>query len=125
MTDNFRQTFNIIKQRNSPNEAVTIFGDKVFRQEKLFAPEPYNTLLPVLQYGNHFIYEIPDNPRFIGHNFPAFMCSCGSWAGIIGISGYKNDASPEGLVFACAHHNIIVDPKTGELWGKHADGSTD
>ena len=123
--------FNIIKHRGSPNEAYVEIplGDdvikfKAFRQEHLFAPHPYDALIPCLDYDNHFIYEIPDDPMFAKHNFPAFMCTCGSYAIIIGNDAYKTDASPEGLVWACYWRNGFVDPETHELYGKHADGST-
>ena len=116
------QTFNIIRQRGEPNEVTTIWGWKAYRQEKLFAPEPYNTLIPCLKYDNHFIYEVKDSPETRG--IPAFLCTCGANAVLVGIKTYKSDASPEGLVFACMFRNCIVDPKTGELHGHHADGST-
>jgi hypothetical protein len=125
-----RQTkFNIIRQWNSPNEVTTIWGWKAFREEKLFAPDPYNTFFPCLNYDNHFIYEIPDwrvaqDPKAYGGQITAFMCTCGAPAVLIGVDAYRNDANPEGLVFGCMFRNNRVDPETGELTGRHADGST-
>lgn len=115
------QTFNIIRQRRAPNEATTIWGWQAYRQDVLFAPDPYNTLLPCLDYRNHFIYEVEDKPEHRG--IPAFMCSCGSASVVIGVDAYKSDTSPQGLVFACLLHNCVIDPKTQELYGRHADGS--
>ena len=125
------QTFNIIKHRGTPNEAEVVIPLKngkaiqfrAFRQEHLFAPAPYNTLITCLPYDNHFIFEVPDDPMFLTENFPAFLCTCGSYAVVIGIESYKSDLSPEGLVFACYHRNGYVDPETHELYGRHADGS--
>ena len=144
------QTFNIIRQRGEPNEVTTIWGWKAFRQEKLFAPDPYNTLIPCLHYDNHFLYEIPlelsmKNPKLYGDKIPSFVCTCGGVAGVVGPGAYLHDASisdfknvnvvvtPEnlrvvkitkGFVFACLLRNCVVDPKTQEFWGKHADNST-
>ena len=137
------QKFNIIRQRGEPNEVTTLWGWKAFRQKELFAPDPYNTLVPCLHYDNHFIYEVPEKSEHQG--VPAFMCTCGSAAVVIGPGAYIHDASvsnfkqvevsvlpdnqkiikiTRGFVFACLLRNCVIDPKTQELWGKHADGST-
>ena len=99
MTDNFNQKFSVIRQWGSPNEVTTIWGWKAYRQKRLFAPDPYNTLLPCLDYSDHFIYEVPDKPEHRG--IPSFMCTCGSVAVVVGVDAYRSDSSPEGLVFAC------------------------
>jgi len=121
MNNNFNQKFSVIRHWGSPNKATTIWGFDVVREKQLFAPDPYNTFFPCLDYDNHFIYEVPNRPDTVG--IPSFMCTCGSAAILIGVEAYKNDASPEGLVFACMFRNSVVNPKTGELWGRHADGS--
>ena len=125
---NYRKAVNIIRKSGAPMEATTIWGWKAYRSEVLYAPEPYDTLFPCLDYRNHFVYEVPleltmKNPKIYGNFTPAFMCTCGSAAGVIGVDAYKHDASPQGFVFACMFHNNIVNPKTGEIHGKHADGS--
>jgi len=129
----------VVRQLGEPNSAVTPFGLKVYREKELFAPDPYNTLIPCLHYSDHFIYEIPE--KYPGNSF---MCTCGSPAVVVGPGAYINDASmsnfksvkvvrtpdnvnvvkiTRGFVFACMFRNCIVDPKTGELHGRHADGS--
>ena len=137
------QTFNIVRQIGEPNKVMTIWGWEAYRQKELFAPEPYNTLIPCLHYDNHFIYEISDKPEH--KNIPAFLCTCGSVAVVIGPGAYIHDASmsnfrqvevevlpnntrmvkiTRGYVFACMFRNCIVDQETHEIYGKHADGST-
>jgi len=137
------QAFNIVRQVGEPDEATTIWGWVAYRQKELFAPEPYNTLIPCLHYDNHFIYEVPEKPEHKG--IPAFLCTCGSAAVVIGPGAYIHDASmsnfkqveivtspdnvkmfrvTRGYVFACLLRNCVVDPKTHEIYGKHADGST-
>jgi len=93
MSDNYRQKFNIIKHRGSPNEAMTIWGWTAIRQKSLFVAEPYFAMIPCLDYDNHFIYEVPE--EYI--NVPSYMCTCGSMGVIIGSKSYKKDATPEGL----------------------------
>ena len=121
-------TFNIIKHRGSPTEAETVWGwtahkyDEFFVENFMVGGHSYTGFIPVLDYGNHFLYEVPDNLETRG--CPSFMCTCGSFGVVLGIDAYKEDQSPEGLKFACYFRNGLIDKETGELHGKHADGST-
>ena len=141
MSKRRKRSSQVIRQHGEPNEAMTIFGFKAYREKELFAPDPYFTLVPCLHYDNHFIYEVPKEYK----GAPAFMCTCGSAAVVVGPGSYIHDASisnfksvevavtPEnvrmfkitrGFVFACLLRNCVVDPTTEEIWGKHGDGST-
>ena len=140
MSKKYNKGITIIRQHGEPKEAITAFGLKVFREKELFAPEPYNTLVPCLHYSDHFIYEIPQEYK----NTLPFMCTCGSMAMVVGPGAYIHDASisnfkrvevsvvpgnvrvvriTRGFVFACMFRNCFVDKETREPWGKHADGS--
>lgn len=92
--------FNIIRYRGTPNKATTLLGFEVYRQESLFVGGSYNRLLPCAPYSEHFLYEIP--PKY--KNTSAYMCTCGSYAEVVGLSGYENDASPSGLMLVCHLH---------------------
>lgn len=122
------QTFNIIKHRGTLDEAVTLHGDKVTKQDKLFVIDfpvgfgTYTGFIPCLDYGNHFIYEVKDSIHTRG--LPAFMCTCGAPAIVIGYDGYSKDQSFEGLQFACSFKNGMFNEETGEMYNKHADGSS-
>jgi hypothetical protein len=125
---NFKQTFNIIKYRGSPQEAETIWGDKVERQEQLFVQDfsagqgSYTGFVPCIPYDNHFIYEVPIRPQTAGH--PSYMCTCGSFAVILTPDSYEDDMSRHGLQFGCYYRHVLFDEDTGKFWNRHADGST-
>ena len=101
--------FNILHHRDA-NHGTSPLGFEVYRKQSIFVPEK-KRFIPCAQYDNHFIYEIPAKYK----NTPAFMCSCGAMGVIAGMSAYKNDASPSGLMLLCYHHSNF---------GKHADGSS-
>jgi len=105
-------SFSIIKHYNSPNEAVTLDGITVQREEKLFIPE-YGRFVMCAPYDNHFIYEDKSGKP----NRWLYMCTCGYGAGIVGSKDYEKDASPTdtGELFVCLAHAQN---------GVHADGST-
>ena len=140
MSKNLKQPFNIIRQHGEPNKAVTLDGLTVSREKHLYFEDI--GIVPCLHYDNHFIYEIPFSAGVVG---PAFMCTCGSAAVVVGPGSYIHDASisnfakvevtvsPEnvrvvkitrGFVFACLLRNCVVNPTTQEIWGKHGDNST-
>lgn len=100
--------FNIIRYRGQPNKATTLLGFDVQRRESIFVPI-YNRLIPCAPYSDHFIYEIP--PQY--KHTSALMCTCGSFAEVVGMSGYKNDASPSGLMIVCHLH---------AAFGRHNNG---
>ncbi len=100
--------------------AITHDGIKVERQELLYA-EGYG-LVKCIGYELHFIYEDKSKKR----GRWAYMCTCGSIAGII---SYKEmtkmmtvQGTETGFVLACVAHTTSKQ----ELGiGKHADGSTE
>jgi hypothetical protein len=53
MTENFKQPFSIIKHFNSVNDAVTLDGHRVIRQDKMFVREIGRYVKPA-PYDNHF-----------------------------------------------------------------------
>jgi len=117
MTKDFKNfTFAIIKHYNSPNEAVTMDGHKVTRQDKIFFTE-LGRFVKCAPYDTHFIYDDPEaKKQTIGRWTP--MCSCGSPAGIVGYNAYRQDASPSsefvpGELIVCLSH---------AQFGRHANG---
>lgn len=98
-----KATFSKIKSwGGDKNSAITHDGLKVERQELIYA-EGYGMVKPI-PYELHFIYEDKSQKR----GRWAFMCTCGSLAGII---SYKEMAkmmtvrgTETGFVLACIAH---------------------
>ena len=122
------QTFNIIKHRGSLTEATTLHGKHVVKQDKLFVQNfpvgmtAYSGFIPCADYQNHFIYEVEDSIQTRG--LPAYMCTCGAPAIVVGYDAYKQDQSMEGMQFVCSFRNGMINEETGEPYGRHSDGST-
>ena len=110
MTDKSIHSFNIIRYRGQPNKATTRFGLEVMRRQKLWSPL-HERLIQCAPYDDHFIFEVPARYK----NEPAFQCTCGSVAVVTGMSGYEQDASPQGLMWVCLLHAQT---------GLHATGGT-
>lgn len=108
MSDFKKPKFNIIRYRGTPNKATTLWGFEVQRRQSIFIPA-YNRFIPCAPYDNHFIYEVPE--RYKGTS--GLMCTCGSFAEVVGMSGYINDASPSGLMIVCHLH---------AAFGRHNEG---
>jgi len=98
MSENFKQPFSIIKHYNNPNEAVTLDGYKVHREEKVFI-EGLGGFVPCAKQGRWFA-----------------ACTCGSPAVLIGAKDYAHLGSPEGMMLVCYFH-------TNPNMMRHADGS--
>jgi hypothetical protein len=93
MTENFKQSFAIIRQWNSPNQAETMDGHLVEREKHLYFGEPFNRFVLCADYDTHFVYDDPEARKgTIGRWTP--VCTCGSAAGVVGYNAYKQDASP-------------------------------
>lgn len=92
--------FGIIRHHNSPHKATLPNGQSVFRKETIYVPE-FGGDIKCAPYEEHFVFEVPKNIK----NCSSFMCTCGSPAVIAGISGYLNDASPQGKLFLCLFHS--------------------
>jgi hypothetical protein len=103
------ETFNIIKQLNSPTKATLFEGTVVHRQEKVFVLE-YKWFVKCAPYDNHFVFAVPKKIKG-----PAYQCSCGSMAHFIGSNDYAHLSSLEGMMLTCMAHTTT---------GKHADGSS-
>ena len=122
------QRFNILKHRGTLTEATTLHGDTVTKQDKLFVIDfpvgmtVYTGFIPCLDYENHFIYEVPD--RIETRGLPAYMCTCGAMAFVVGADAYAEDQSFEGMQFACSFRNGMINEETGDPYGKHSDGSS-
>lgn len=124
---NRKTDFHIIRQAGDPNTATLPHGEKVTRQDKLFVQDltigqtTFTGFVPVLDYRNHFIYEVPDTVHYIGS--PSYMCTCGSFAVIAPTDSFKDDTSQPGLAFACYFHQAAIDENTGKKLNRHSDGS--
>lgn len=142
MTQNFKQTFNIIKHRNDPDSAVTLWSNTVYRTDKVFMDnfsmggEALSGFVEVVNDA-HFVYELKDHPRFANMPAPKWLCTCGALAGFLPISAFVNNmtittldtsirvvnGTIKGVKLACLHRWGMVDQETGDRWNRHADGS--
>lgn len=105
-------TFSIIKQFNSPTEAVTVDGNKVYRKEKVYIPE-WGAFAKCAPYDNHFVYL--DTSNKVGRWFA--VCTCGSPAVLVGFDAYKRDSSKEPLpMLVCYAHASIGTHTTDSSW---------
>lgn len=100
----------IVRQVGKPKRFRTYDGRWIDAKDKIFIPE-YNAWIPCAPYDNHTIYET----GFTKPGTQPYMCTCGAMAVIVGWNVYKNEASPQGLMFVCHHHATFQ---------KHADGSS-
>ena len=102
------------------NSAITHDGLRVERQDLLYA-EGYG-MVKTIPYELHFIYEDKSGRR----GRWAFMCTCGSIAGIISYNEMVKmmtvQGTEAGFVLACIAHTTS---KQEIGVGKHADGSTE
>jgi len=112
MTENFKQSFSIIKHYNSPDEGMTQYGQVVKREDKLWF---HGRFIKCSPYDNHFIYDDKKGPW-------TPMCSCGAMAGIVGYDAYKQDASPSTSKEGLIPGEMIICLIHGQT-GHHADGS--
>jgi len=110
------QDFARIRSWGDKNSAITHDGVKVERRDFYFA-EGYG-MVRCVPYELHFIFE--DTSKKIGRW--AFMCTCGSIAGIISYEEIKSLMSVEynGYVLACIAH---TSSKQNTGLGYHADSS--
>lgn len=109
--------FATIRSFGDKNSAVTHDGIRVERMEFIYA-EGYN-LVKCIPYELHFVFE--DKSKKKGRW--AYMCTCGSIAGIIAWKEVKNLMSIQGehgYVLACIAHTAS---KQNTGIGTHADGS--
>ena len=59
------ETFNIIRFHNTPKTAILQKGERVFKQDKIYAPDfkdqvspDHDLMFPCAEYDNHFIYIV-------------------------------------------------------------------
>lgn len=109
-----KYSFAVIRNRGQQNEAVTVDGAKVYRQDRIilqsFADE-FPDGIQCASYDNHFIYFDPS--RKVGRW--KTMCTCGSPAVIVGYDAYSKDASKSSSpLIVCLSHAKS---------GRHGDGS--
>src|SRR5574341_58168 len=112
-------SFSIIHHFNSPNEAITLDGYKVYREDKLFFIQ-IGRYVKCAEYDTNFLYHDPLFNSRVGRWTP--MCTCGAMGWIVGYNAYKQDASPSngsglapGEMIVCSIHAQT---------GRHADNST-
>lgn len=97
--------FSIIRFRNSRQTATIQLRNgayaEVHRIERM--PLDGHGMVEFAPYQEHFIFETPDTYS-VG---PAFLCTCGSDAVIVGPKQYAQilkDASPSGPMMCCRHY---------------------
>lgn len=99
----------IIKHWNDPNNAITLGGKPVRREQQIFLPS-HKQWFPVLQTSMHFCFRDDSQPRG-----STIFCTCGAFAVVAGYDSYKKYNSYVGNeVIVC--HNFIT-------YGRHSDGS--
>lgn len=108
-----KYSFSVIKHYNSPNEAVTLDGYTVKRQEKLWmgADKGFVVCSP---YDNHFVYLDPYRPKPGEPSRWGMMCTCGSPAVLVGTNAYSIYGSPQGWMVVCYYHTLNGVHQTGE-----------
>lgn len=122
MTKFEKPAFEIIRRRGMPKYAYLPDGTRVERSmqdngfEAIFVPER-GGFVRCASYSDHFIYEVPAKlaRQYEWARGASFRCTCGSYAVFSGLSGYEQDASPQGIMFVCHHH---------ALTGVHATGGS-
>lgn len=109
-----------IRSWGDKGKAITHDGLEVERQDFFFA-EGYG-IVKTIPYELHFVFE--DKSKKKGRW--AFMCTCGSLAGIISYNEVKHlmtvNGDEPGYVLACIAHTTS---KQNIGIGRHADGSTE
>lgn len=100
----------IVRQVGKPKRFRTYDGKWVQAKDKIFIPE-YRSHVVCAPYDNHTIYET----GLTAEGTMPYMCTCGSIAVIVGWDAYKQQASPQGMLFVCLMHTT---------YGKHADHSS-
>lgn len=114
-TKTSRFSFAVIKHRGTQNNAETLDGHQVKREDRLllrtYANEFPSGIL-CAPYDNHFIYLDPMAYKIKGRW--STMCTCGSPAVIVGYDAYKSKASDQGTMLVCLIHTQT---------GRHGDGS--
>jgi hypothetical protein len=114
---NQKYSFSIIHHRGSPNEATTLDGHKVERQEELFIPD-WGTFVKCAQYDDHFVYEDPESKNIVGRWM--HMCTCGAPGIIVGYKAYEQDASKySGGLLVC---KAFTDSSIETGYGVHQTG---
>lgn len=84
----------VVKHLGEPQEARTLRGKIVHRQDKLWVDQ-WGYFVPCAPYDDHFIYLSPE--KAVGS--PTFMCTCGSAAIVIGGPGHQ--------MFVCMLHATL------------------
>lgn len=107
----------IVRNQGDLQKATLWDGTVVERQELIFVEG--QGLVQCAPYELHFIYVAP-----VTHKGWGLFCTCGSIAGVVGLSAYSKLASPTstGKMIVCIRHTTL---KQNEGIGRHADGSTE
>lgn len=107
-----KYSFSVIKHRGDPNNATTLDGDKVQREDQVWIPE-YGTFIMCAPYDDHFVYLDPS--KKIGRWFA--MCTCGGMAVITGLDGYEGQADEIRPMLLChIHASTGVHATGGKMW---------
>lgn len=115
---NMPSDFARIRSFGDKNSAMTHDGIKVFRQEFIFV-EGYG-MVRCPPTTMHFVYEDTSKKR----GRWAFMCTCGSIAGIVSYKDIVGLISPElGQYVLMCIHGLTSKQHTGIF--RHVDGSTE
>ena len=120
-------SYNIIKSRGSPTEAVTLSGHRVEKKDFVIMPNPMDSegygskpmaLMCADYHNEHFVYIDPlfekDLPKDDRRQIWFAMCTCGSPAGMIGPgdaarhNGQQYDGSQGKLLVCQAYYQNLL-----------------
>ena|SRR3990167_3674084 len=131
-------SFNIVRQRGTPTEAILESGHKVEKQEYVYFRKPNEdasgpgdwTMIKCADYhGEHFVYldpvynlparKVDPNKHSTGRGRFFAACTCGSPAVIVGpIDAALEDSDCKEQLLVCfIYHRDLV----AYGWGRHAD----
>ena len=101
---------NVIRNWNSPNEATTLSGHKVKREQAIYL-KSHEAAYPCLPTYLHFCYKDPTI-----HRGSTILCTCGAAAGVFGREAYKKWTSIN-------YGNEVIACTEFIQQGKHGDNS--
>jgi hypothetical protein len=93
-------TFNIIHQQGECREATTLDGYKVYRETELLVPDVadgHEYPVRCAPDQDHFVYAEPTGLK----GRPAFLCTCGSMAVVVGPKTHRRFSSLKGEMLMC------------------------
>ncbi len=113
--------FSVIRTRNDANRAETLDGFIVHREKQLWFNDATGPrFVWCAPYDNHFIYNDPSDK--VGRWTQ--MCTCGSFAAVVGYKAYRKDASAPTTVAESTEPGEMLVCYKHATTGRHGEGST-